>query len=297
MAVVRALGAVLGHDVAETRDEDGQILRIDRGVLDEGDGLGLALGAQQEAEPGLAELPDRLLLGRIEGDVPGIAEASRGAPRLESLDLALDLCRGVAGVLDDQNGRGIALDEAHALGLLDVAAGEVQDHLVGQLHGVRARLEDGLRGLERLLHVVVVDDVDGGGLGALHEAHLGLEDGDQGALGAHDDPRHVQRPVLDELVEVVAADAPPVLGVAGANLAGVLVAQPGHLAVDLAFEARGPHLGAEALGGHLAEDDPAAVAQERGQLDHVLHREPVGDRVGAAGVVAEHPADGGAVGG
>src|SRR5439155_14063873 len=60
VAVVRALGAVLGHDVAETRDEDGQILRIDRGVLDEGDGLGLALGAQQEAETGLAELPDRL---------------------------------------------------------------------------------------------------------------------------------------------------------------------------------------------------------------------------------------------
>src|SRR5215813_15519386 len=62
VAVVGALGAVLGHDVAKARHEHGQILGVHRGVLDEGDGLGLALGPEEEAEARLAQLPDRLLL-------------------------------------------------------------------------------------------------------------------------------------------------------------------------------------------------------------------------------------------
>ena len=41
-----------------------------------------------------------------------------------------------------------------------LCARQVEDHLVGQLDRVRARLEDRLRGLERLLHVAVVDDLE-----------------------------------------------------------------------------------------------------------------------------------------
>ena len=180
--VVRALGAVLGHDVLEARDEDRQVLRVHRRVLDEGDGLGLALGAEEEPEPGLAELPDGLLLRRVERDVRGVAEAGRGALGLERLDLGADLGRRVARVLDDQDRARIALDEAHALGLLDVAARQVEDHLVRQLDGVGPGLEDGLRGLERLLDVAVVDHVHGRGLGTLDEPHLRLDDASAACL-------------------------------------------------------------------------------------------------------------------
>ena len=184
--------------------------RVHRGVLDERDGLGLAARAEEQAEAGLAQLPDRLLLGRVGGDVRGVAEAPAGPPRLQIRDLGLDLLLGLPRVLHDQDGGGVALHEPHARGLLDVVAGEVEDHLVGELDRVRARFENGLGGLERLLHVVVVDHVDRGGRGLLHQAHLRLDHGEEGALRADDEPRHVERPVLDQLVQVVAADAAPV---------------------------------------------------------------------------------------
>ena len=104
VAVVGALGVVLGHDLAEARHELRQVLGVDGGVLDEGDGLVLALHAEEEAEPGLAELPDGLLLGGVEGDVGGVAEALARAPRLERLDLGADLGRRLPRVLDDQDG-------------------------------------------------------------------------------------------------------------------------------------------------------------------------------------------------
>src|SRR5262249_2064928 len=126
VAVVRAFRTVLGHDVAEARPELWQLLRVDGGVLDERDRRGLAAHPEQEAEAGFPELPDRLLLTGVVRDVRGVAEAPLRALGLEELDLALDLAVGRSGVLHDQDGGGIPLDEAHALGLLDVVAREVQ---------------------------------------------------------------------------------------------------------------------------------------------------------------------------
>src|SRR6266550_4949351 len=77
-------------------------------------------------------------------------------------------------------------------GLLDVLAREVEDHLVGQLDRVRTRLEDGLRGLKRLLEVAVVDDVERGRPGPLHQAHPGFDDCQERALRADDQARHVE---------------------------------------------------------------------------------------------------------
>src|SRR2546425_6542171 len=107
---------------------------IDRRVLDEGERLGIAMNTEEQTEPGLAELPDRLLLGRLEGDVRRVPEALALAPRLQRLDLGPHLGVVVARVFDDEDGGGIALYEAHPLRLLDVAPGEVEDELVGQLH-------------------------------------------------------------------------------------------------------------------------------------------------------------------
>src|SRR5439155_25770086 len=111
VAVIGARGVVLGEDVREARHELLEMLRLDARVLDEGDRLLVALHAEQQAEAGLAQLPDRLLLGEIVGQVRGIPEALTGAPRLERLDLALDLPFTLARVFDDQDRAGIALHE------------------------------------------------------------------------------------------------------------------------------------------------------------------------------------------
>ena len=158
--VVAGRRAVAVEDLAEARDERAELGRLDRGVLDERDGLPVALGPEEEPEPRLAKLPDRLLLRRVVGDVRGVADALPGPERLERLDLGPHLRLGLAGVLDDHDGGRVALDESHARPLLDVLAGQVEDHLVGDLDRVRPRRQEVHRRFERRLEVVVVDHVE-----------------------------------------------------------------------------------------------------------------------------------------
>ena len=75
------------------------------------------------------------------------------------------------------------------------------------------------------------------------------------------------------------------------DLPGVRLADPGDLTVDLALEPGRPALRLELRGRHLTEYDAGAVGEQRRQLEHVLDGETVGDRVRAARVVAEHPAE------
>ena len=140
-----------GEDLAEARHELRQVPRLDGGVFHEGERLGVAVDAEEQAEAGLAQLPDRLLLGAVVGEMGCVAEALALAAHLQGLDPGAHLGLVVARVLHDENGGGISLHEAHALRVLDVAAGEVEDQLVRQLDGIGPGLQDGLRGLERLL--------------------------------------------------------------------------------------------------------------------------------------------------
>src|SRR5688572_10395389 len=75
VAVVGAGGVVARKDVAEAWHEAREVLGIDGGVLHEGDRLLVALHAQEQAEPRLAQLPDRLLLAGVVGDVRGVPES------------------------------------------------------------------------------------------------------------------------------------------------------------------------------------------------------------------------------
>ena len=182
------------EDLAEARHELREVFGIDGGVLHEGERLGVAVRAEQEPEAGLAQLPDRLLLRGVDRHMGRVAETLVLAPCLERVDARAHRRLVVAGVLDDQDGGGIALHEAHALALLDVVAREIEDHLVRQLDRVGARLQDRLRALQRFLDVVEVDDVERRALGPIHDAHLRFDDRDERALGARDQPRHAERP-------------------------------------------------------------------------------------------------------
>src|SRR5882672_6787795 len=83
----------------------------------------------------------------------------------------------------------------------------------------------------------------------------------------------------------------PVPGILRLDLIRVRVADADDFPVDLAFEPGEPALGRELVRGHLAEHGARAVGEHRGELDHVLDRETVRDRVRAARVVTEHAAE------
>ena len=64
VAVVAGGGAVIANDFVEAADEEAEVLRVDGGVFDEGDGLGVAADAHEQAEAGFANGPDVGLLRR-----------------------------------------------------------------------------------------------------------------------------------------------------------------------------------------------------------------------------------------
>src|SRR5262249_62276186 len=109
----------------------------DRGVLDERDGLPVPLGPEEEAKARLAKLPDGLLLRGLVRDVRGVANALSDPERLQGFDLGAYLGLAVTRVLDDHDRGRVALHESHPRPLLDVLPAEVEDHLVGDLAGVR----------------------------------------------------------------------------------------------------------------------------------------------------------------
>ena len=202
----------------------------------------------------------------------------------------------VAGRLDDQHRRGVALDEGHARREARVQAALPDDGVVHLLDGGGAGVEQRDRGLKGLQDGVEVNDGEGRRLGTGGHSHLGAGEGDQRALGADDDLGHVHG-VSQDLVQVVAADAPLDLGVAAVDLVGLLLCDAPGLAVDVALEGLQGELGLELLRRQLLEGGYGAVGQHDLELQHVVERLAVHDGAGAAGVVADGPADVAPVGG
>src|SRR5690606_7966697 len=123
------------------------------------------------------------------------------------------------------------------------------------------------------------------------ERQLGAEHGDQGALGADEGAGQVERAAGQQLVEVVAGDPARDVGVAAADLAGVLggdLAQPPDDLGRAASPGDDP-LVLLVVGG--ADPHAGAVVGEDLQADHVVGGLAVQLRGGAAGVVADHAAE------
>src|SRR6185503_8809265 len=105
-----------------------------------------------------------------------------------------------------------------------------------------------------------------GELRAPDEAHLHLDDGDQGPLGADGQPVEPEWLRLHELVEVVARDAPHELRVPGADLVGMLRDETTHLAVDLSLQTVRSALRLELGRSEVPEHDLRAVGEEALEL-------------------------------
>ena len=127
---------------------------------------------------------------------------------------------------------------------------------------------------------------------ARHEPHGGLEHVHAGPLRADQSPRDVEAVLGQQLVEVVARHAPGDVGELVANEVGHPVAQVAQPPVDLAAAtALGHDPGELLVAGRADRHAGAVVERDLERLDVVagLARH---QRVGAAGVVADHPAEG-----
>lgn len=127
----------------------------------------------------------------------------------------------------------------------------------------------------------------------LHQAHGGAEDRRARALGADQRAGEVEAVLGEELVEVVAADPARQLGRIGPDEVLGLVAEGFQLAVDPPFGAGTP-TGLVEVGGR-ADVHPRPVGEQDVEGVDVVDGLAPGHRVGAAGVVADHPAEGAAV--
>jgi hypothetical protein len=127
-------------------------------------------------------------------------------------------------------------------------------------------------------------------LRARHQANQSLEHGDAGAFGTHQSSRHVEAVLGQQLVQVIAGNAPGDFGEAFADLIAIGVAHLHEALVDLAPASASGDDPDELLGRSRPHvQDQSVVSHDLEPFD-VVRGEPGHDRVDAARVVADHPA-------
>ena len=303
MRVPGAAGAVALEHLGELRGVFGQMLERHRAVLDEGDRLALVLHRHHHVEPGGADLADRCLQRRVHhldhaaparaGAAPVVAEVAHqlGEPQQPAEILAMI----VLAELDEQDRLRIAAHHGidRRLEHRDVAR-QAEHGAVDQFDGNRRELDDVLRRLHRALEAAEVAGADRAAAEQRRELELDLGGEAERAFGADQDMREVHVVAAGhERVEIVAADAALHLREARLDHLGLARADL-HEVARQRLE-RGRDVGE--IGRDRAEMQGAAVRQQRIDREHVLAGVAVAQRARAAGIVADHAADGGARGG
>ena len=101
----------------------------------------------------------------------------------------------------------------------------------------------------------------------------------------------------DELVQVVAADAAQDSGITQPDLGFQRQAEPLDGTIGGALDVFPRHLCLQLGVGYGAEADRIAVREDDLQCLHVVERFAVDDRARSGGIIGDHAADGGAIGG
>ena len=233
MPVERALIAVLVGELPEVAEVPGELLRWDRGVFPPFPRVGLVGDERRRAEAALTHLPDvRLVLRVVEQpDVDqrrALAEVAHHPARARICLLAVR-----AAQLDQQPTAPVG----QVREVLDVHA--FRARIVHQLlvdpfqceRPVRKDRRDVFGGREDVFeagdeHRAVRRPVD--------EAHRCAQHGHQSALAADQRARDVEPVLGEQLIEVVAGNAPRDLRVARADLLRVSVAHVSETSIDLA---------------------------------------------------------------
>ena len=264
VAVERALVAELRGELLQVTQVVADPLRRDGRVLPAFVGVVLAGKERGGSEARLAHLPDVLLLL---GDVVQLHPAQAV---LADLELAHQLVRVLVGLvlvlaaeLDEQPA--VAVGEPREVVYVLPQLGHVLDQrLVHPLEPERPVLEHRRHAVAGHERVLVARARAATARRAVDQVHRRLEVGDAGALGAGEGAGDVEAVVREQVVEVVARDAPRDLRVALADQLGVAVAQLDQAAVDLARRPRCPRGRAVAVRRRAAPRARATLSEVRG---------------------------------
>ncbi len=242
------------------------------------------VGRSRQADPGepgpvLPDLPQRQGLPRVldQEAVQRLAVGQhplRAGPDLHRV-VAHDLHEHPAVAARERRHRGVAvgapdhLDDAPVQPLC--GGGSVRQDRRGGVAGV------GHRGVAQRDHHLV--------RGVGHQAHGRPEDHAQGALGAGEEPRDVEAPLGQQVLQAVARHLAAEAAELGPD--GPQIRPHDRLEGGEAGE------GGDVLGA--VQQHPLAAAGQDVERDDVVGGAPVAQRARPAGVVADHPADGAAV--
>ena len=293
MCIDARYAAVAPDHREELVDVVAQHLRLDGRVLDERERLVVPFHGHRQAERHLAEAPDACLIG--ERHQAAIDALERLEVAFDGLEPRRQILRAVRVELDVQQRAGI-------VGLQDAAphpihrrilARVVEDEPVHHLDGRRLVLQDDRRRGERIEQLVELDREHRLLLRQRDEVDLRRRDHRERPFGADDDLREVERlRLVDELVEVVAADAADDLRIAPLDFLRALERDAAHLAIARRLERVALAGGLELRAIERAEVRLRPVGEDHIQLQDVVDGLAVHHGAGAAGVVADHSADG-----
>ena len=181
VAVIVGLCPGVTNDLLEPPHILGQPCRIDRRVLYERERLGASLDVVHQPEAVLTQRPHLRLVGlRVQaGD--GEPQLFPGHVLFKPVQLAGDLRLRLPVELNDQDVRGIALQETNIPGEVDVTARLVDDDGADVLNRRRVVFQRRDRGLHRLVEAGEVQDGKSRVLGYRNQAPTCTSDGGQRA--------------------------------------------------------------------------------------------------------------------
>ena len=151
----------------------------------------------------------------------------------------------------------------------------LEQHGVHALEAERLCIEHLADVVGRLVLVVVAEHEQGAVGRGMDEVDARFEHQRAGALGSGQRSGDVESPLRQEIVEVVAGDAAREVGVARADLVGVVVAQVAQARIDLAAPAAVGGDPLQLLVARFPDLQPGAVVEEEVELvDVVGHPRP-----------------------
>lgn len=143
VAVVASFIAMSFHELVETADILGQLLRRNRRVFYEGQWLGRSRDVHHQAEARLSHRPHLPLVRRGQHARRRIAEGGTLEALIERVQPGHDLLFGVARELDHEDVTGIVLQETEVASEAERAPGFADDHFADVLDRSGLILEDG----------------------------------------------------------------------------------------------------------------------------------------------------------
>ena len=293
-----AKGPMGSQDPIDLADIAAEQLHRNSDVFDEGDRFGIARHRHQQAEPGLAHLPQvSLRLRRLKHPPMG---GQRFGGLLEGRQIR-------AGVFDDQQRFGNLIDKGKPPGIGRHGTRPLKQRSRQELNRRGFRLQQPRRTLGRLGDAVEWQHHDDRVARLLDQFQTDPAGDGQRPLGATQHRGKIERVpwrirpgsgipgrglgrrIADQVVEPIARRPPPCARPMRRYRLGVITTQIQHGSVNLTLDPASRRGSLPRGYSHRAEGGTRAIAQDDIDAVDVVGGHAVPDRMGARGVVAHHP--------